>query len=243
MKPKTSFSRKKIVAASISVLQEYVQQVEEIAQQHSQRDPNFKKGYQTGERLLREEEFFQSGNHIPETKLPLWVQDLYRKLPFLHPSLISKNPNIQGQQAGQALAMALYIRDEYRANSGTGTSTLLAQARLEAGNWMFQLAERAIAAALHYPQKEALEFFEGLAQGQRHDFDKSGQMLLTDATPLYIILLLHWPEITKMKNITELHAYLEKLNLLPPQSIDLERLQKLCYRLGLRLTHRGRPKK
>jgi hypothetical protein len=60
-----------------------------------------------------------------------------------------------------------------------------------------------------------LEFLERSAQRQRHDFDLLGPMFFIDTTPLYFLLFLHWPDIMKIDNVTELHSYLEKFALLP----------------------------
>jgi hypothetical protein len=116
MKPKKRSSRKKSMAASVQVFQEYFRQMKKSAEQRSEQDPGVKKGYEAGQRMLREAELLQSGQEVSETELPLWVRELYRRLPFLQPGSIPEKPNIQGQQAGQALALALSIRAQYRAH-------------------------------------------------------------------------------------------------------------------------------
>jgi len=85
---------------------------------------------------------------------------------------------------------------------------------------------------------ERRAFAEGLAVGNRLPelLDRQAQRSTTDATGIYLLLWLYWPEISKLKSIGEVARVLEPFF---AQSKNLtgvhweERIRKLANRIGL----------
>ena len=103
----------------------------------------------------------------------------------------------------------------------------------------------AFKAALDQPNyQEAVEFFRGYAAGLARPGIKNGQLAKrTEATTLQLKMFMHSEEISKLKNVRELRAFLLKNGVTKQMLGDDERLQKLCTRLGYAPGKRGRPSK
>jgi hypothetical protein len=97
---------------------------------------------------------------------------------------------------------------------------------------------------------ERRAFVEGLALGNRLPelLDRQAKRSTTDATVIYLLLWLYWPEISKLGSIREVAGALEPFF---AENKNLaganweERIRKLANRLGLsfRAQQRRRPKK
>jgi hypothetical protein len=82
-------------------------------------------------------------------------------------------------------------------------------------------------------------FADGLATGNRvrELFDRRAAEHATDATGIYLLLWLYWPEITRMRSVGEAGRALERLFASSNQNIAgrhwEERFRKLANRIGL----------
>jgi hypothetical protein len=88
---------------------------------------------------------------------------------------------------------------------------------------------------------QAVEFFVGFAEGLKNWKDIRGAF--TDATPIYQILYLRWPDVEQLGSVSELRTFLRSHCLTQDQiGHDPKRLQKICERIGLKFRSRGRPR-
>lgn len=240
MKPKQPTARKKAEDVDQHSLEAYYQYWHDREKRCSQADPNFKKGSEINQRMQRKMVLLQRGGDISETELPLWVRELYRKLGLFIPG---SSPEVIGQYAGIHLSLALAIWNDLGAEARAGTLTSEEQAYLEEGTLLFQCVQVAWTQALASSPKNTIAFFEGLAEGLKKHFDRSGQMVLTEATPLHWVLLQNWPQVAQQRSVSELYTCLQSFNILHDHALnDLPRLQQICKRLKLKLKGRGRPK-
>lgn len=90
---------------------------------------------------------------------------------------------------------------------------------------------------------DEVEFLKGLAAGRQgvgHNVpgDKS-----TDATDIYLALMSYWRWVARLNSVTELHLWLMRtLGRSRVRPNDKKRIEKICERIGLKLSERGRPK-
>lgn len=85
---------------------------------------------------------------------------------------------------------------------------------------------------------ERRAFAEGLATGNRvrELFDQRAAEHATDATGIYLLLWLYWPEIARMQSVGEVARALERLFASKPNLVGRnweERFRKLANRIGL----------
>lgn len=85
---------------------------------------------------------------------------------------------------------------------------------------------------------ERRAFAEGLATGNRvrELFDRQAAEHATDATGIYLLLWLYWPEIAKMRSVGEVARGLERLFAANANQVGRhweERFRKLANRIGL----------
>lgn len=98
--------------------------------------------------------------------------------------------------------------------------------------------------ALDQPShQEAADFFMGFAKGiSKKGLSPKGLAASTTATLIYSKLYFHWQEIDKLPTVTALRNFLIK-NGVPENAIgQIDRLRKLCTRIGYSPAKRGRPK-
>lgn len=87
--------------------------------------------------------------------------------------------------------------------------------------------------------RERQAFAEGLATGNRvHElFDRRAAEHATDATGIYLLLWLYWPEIARLRSVGEVGRALERLFAASNQNLAGrhwgERFRKLANRIGL----------
>ncbi len=87
------------------------------------------------------------------------------------------------------------------------------------------------------PACDAAEFYSGFADGL-----KQGDLSTRPRCVIYLILALVWPELSQLKNVTEIHSWFET-NLGPNLTGTRDRVAKICQGIGLRPTDKGgRPK-
>ena len=92
-------------------------------------------------------------------------------------------------------------------------------------------------------QAEQIQFFDGLSAGRKGPSGTSNGMLAeTDASDIYLLLILHWRRIFNFSSMTELHRFLTCC-LGRNRVGDKKRVEQLCARVGLRFRGRGRPRK
>lgn len=96
--------------------------------------------------------------------------------------------------------------------------------------------------------RERRVFAEGLAVGNRLPelFDRQARRSTTDATGIYLLLWLYWPEISKLKSLREVARALEPLfaeNQNLTGSHWEERIRKLANRIGLSFRAKPRPRR
>ena len=213
----------------------------------------------TAERLLtRIAEAMQAAIEPAKLKaLPGWTQRVMRILreqfiPREYASILSGDGSFFTE--GVAVAWAAKARDLAQARGGLQHSFaqglaerlgLNAQAQavamqVEAGTFTaspeFQQHVMARLFAQDYAARCA--FVEGLALGNRLPelLDRQAKSKATDASTIYLLLWLYWPEISKMKSIPEvaraLEAYYAENRNLAGANWE-ERIRKLANRIGL----------
>jgi hypothetical protein len=84
---------------------------------------------------------------------------------------------------------------------------------------------------------------ENMAEGMKGPSrTATGELRVTDATAIYLLLMLNWREMFKVESVTQLHRWLTLLfgrNRIG----EKKRIEQLCARIGLRFRKVGRPKK
>ena len=87
------------------------------------------------------------------------------------------------------------------------------------------------------PLQEAADFYDGFAEGLRR-----GQFLPSGPFIIYMILAIVWPEISAMKNVTEIHRWFE-MHIGSNLTGTRDRIAKICQKIRLRFPDKGgRPK-
>lgn len=90
---------------------------------------------------------------------------------------------------------------------------------------------------------EAASYYEGKSQGVLGPSGSAdGKLIETDATAIYLLLMMLWPWVIKLPSVTVLHRVLTVF-LGRNRVGGRERVAKICERIGLRLRGRGAPKK
>jgi len=88
------------------------------------------------------------------------------------------------------------------------------------------------------PAADAADFYGGFSDGL-----KRGDLSPRSPYVIYLIFAAAWPELSQLKNVTQLHAWLEK-NLGPNLTGSWDRIAKICQKVRIPLTDRGgRPKR
>jgi hypothetical protein len=84
---------------------------------------------------------------------------------------------------------------------------------------------------------EASEFYAGLSDGlKRENFSPPAPYII------YLVLALAWPEVSVLKNMTQIHGWLEQ-HLGSNLTGSRDRIAKICQKIRLPLTDKGgRPK-
>jgi hypothetical protein len=88
------------------------------------------------------------------------------------------------------------------------------------------------------PASDAAEFYAGLSEGiKREHFSPASPYMI------YFLFALMWPEIAALKNVNQIHNWLET-NLGPNITGTRDRIAKICQRLRLPLMDKGgRPRR
>lgn len=196
-------------------------------------------------------------NPIEIEKFPLWTQRVMRILkeqfiPREYASILSGDGSHFTE--GIAVAWAAKARDLALARGSTGARFAqdLAQrlgmddesqsvaSQVEAGTFIaspeFQRQVMDRLFSPNFPARRA--FVEGLAVGNRLPelLDRQAKSSTTDATSIYLLLWLYWPEISKMKSLPQvaraLETYYSENRNLAGTHWD-ERIRKLANRIGL----------
>ena len=96
--------------------------------------------------------------------------------------------------------------------------------------------------ALEQPShEEAVEFFRGFATGlSKKGLTSRGLARQTTATAIYSLMLAHWEEVDRLPTVSDLRAFLLRHGMSDRTLGDIERLQKLCSRIGYAPGKRGR---
>jgi hypothetical protein len=98
--------------------------------------------------------------------------------------------------------------------------------------------------AFELPLAASAQLLHGLGDGQLGPSGtKDGSIKSSDATPIYMCLMLYWREIFRIQSIQELYNWLVVPFGKNRLGSDRKRLEKLCERIGLRFRGRGRPRK
>lgn len=139
----------------------------------------------------------------------------------------------------------------HRANPGVSSAISIARAlRLlvkeapQSGRKFKSLALQAFKKALGQPNHtEAAEFYRGFAGGfSVKGLTPSGAARRTTATPIYLIMFLHWPEVDRLQSVPHLRKYLIQHGLSEQVVGGISRLRRLCSRVGYAPGKRGRPR-
>ena len=190
-------------------------------------------------------------------EFPLWTRRVMHILrdqfiPREYTSILSGDGSYYTE--GIAVAWAAKARDlaQVRGSSGGGFAQELAK-RLGVDDRSQSLAvqvEAGTFAASPEFQKQVMDrlfaqdfavrraFVEGLAMGNRLPelLDRQAKSNTTNATTIYLLLWLYWPEISKMKSLPQvaraLEAYYSENRNLAGTHWD-ERIRKLANRIGL----------
>ena len=168
-------------------------------------------------------------------KFPVWTQRVMRILrdqfiPREYASILSGDGSVFTE--GVAVAWAARARDIAQAQAvaiqvEAGTLTTSAEFQKQVMNRLF---------AREFIERRA--FVEGLAIGNRLPelLDRQAKSSTTDATTIYLLLWLYWPEIAKLKSVPQvarvLESYYADNRNLAGAHWD-ERIRKLANRIGL----------
>jgi hypothetical protein len=77
------------------------------------------------------------------------------------------------------------------------------------------------------PASDAADFYAGFADGL-----KRGQLSPRSPYAIYLIFAAAWPELSKLKNVTELHAWIET-NLGANMTGTRDRIAKICQKIRM----------
>lgn len=93
------------------------------------------------------------------------------------------------------------------------------------------------------PPSDSVSFFRGFSTALSRSAGKSGLTPgWTDATLIYLLIVMLWQKVAGFSSVGELHEWL--ISLLGQQIAgDLDRTKKICARIGLRYRGSGRPTK
>jgi len=91
------------------------------------------------------------------------------------------------------------------------------------------------------PLSELKEFHRGFAEGLSGVGKDSPGDRSDTSTELLFILAMWWRLVVRFKSISQLHVWIT--HLMGPRAGEKKRLEKICQRIGLRLSKRGRPRK
>ena len=92
------------------------------------------------------------------------------------------------------------------------------------------------------PYSQAVQFADGQSKGMLGPSGRAdGELAETDATKIYLLLMIFWETIITFQSVAVLHRFL--VLLLGRNRVgEKERIGKICERIGLKLRGRGRPK-
>ncbi len=96
--------------------------------------------------------------------------------------------------------------------------------------------------ARRYSGLDESEFHRGLSTGLRGFGSGVPGDRSTDATQVYLALVVWWRFVAQLNSVTHLHRWLG-LVLGPARAGERKRTEKICERIGLRFRPRGRPRK
>ena len=91
-----------------------------------------------------------------------------------------------------------------------------------------------------YTGEDEVEFLKGLADGRQGVGPNAPGDMSTDATDLYLMLVMYWRWVVRLPSVSELHVWLVR-RLGEKRVGEKKRVEKICQRIGLRLARRGRP--
>lgn len=96
--------------------------------------------------------------------------------------------------------------------------------------------------AKKYSGREESDFHRGLADGLRGVGREAPGDRSTDATDIYLLLVIWWRFVARLSSVTALHKLVIAC-LGPARAGEKKRTSKICQRIGLKLSGRGRPRK
>lgn len=107
---------------------------------------------------------------------------------------------------------------------------------------------------IDYFPRRAVRYFNKIENGssaQQIEFKEAeivglkaadiGKQACSDATEIYLLLVMFWRIVVRFESVTQLHLWLGRF--LGPRVGEKKRVEKICERIGLSLTTRGRPRK
>lgn len=96
--------------------------------------------------------------------------------------------------------------------------------------------------ARKYSGRDESDFHRGLSDGLRGLGRGAPGDRSTDATDVYLLLVIWWRFVARLSSVTQLHNLAVRC-LGPARAGEKKRIEKLCQRIGLTFRKRGRPKK